>query len=150
MEDKMVELTRFTKVSEAEILANLLRSEGVDCYVRNGFIHQIYGIDLGGVIVELLEKNLESAIEIMEDYGYTTSCHSSDKQILESDGFNNSNSIASNDDSEFLENLAVSEDVNDETSEYMQNRAMQSKKMTVITVIIVLLVVIIILVNKLR
>ena len=71
MEDKMIELMSFTKVSEAEMLANLLKSEGVNCYVRDAFMSQIYhGADLGGAKVELLEKDLERAMEIMKDYNY--------------------------------------------------------------------------------
>ena len=71
MEDKMVELARFVQVSKAEMLANLLESEGIDCYVRDCFMNQIYsGVDFGGVKVELLEKDLQRATEIMHDYGY--------------------------------------------------------------------------------
>jgi len=67
----MVVLARFHHGSEAEMLANLLKSEGIDCYVRDGYIHQIYGdIDLGGVKVELLEKDLPRATEIMKEFGY--------------------------------------------------------------------------------
>jgi len=73
MEDKMVELRRFTQISDAEMLANLLKSEGVDCYVRDLYMNQIYGggLDLGGVKVELLEKDLQRAKEIMEVFGYS-------------------------------------------------------------------------------
>ena len=71
MEDKMVELSRFTIVSKAEILANLLKSEGIDCYVRDCFMNQIYsGVDFGGVKVELLEKDFQRAKEIMKAFGY--------------------------------------------------------------------------------
>ena len=71
MEDKMVELTRFVKVSEAEMLANLLKSEGIDCYVRDSFISEIYQpVDFGGAKVELLEKDLQRAREIMEVFGF--------------------------------------------------------------------------------
>jgi len=72
MEDKMVELKRFTQISDAEMLANLLKSEGIDCYVRDLFINQIYGggVDFGGIKVELLEKDLPRAKEIMNDFGY--------------------------------------------------------------------------------
>ena len=74
MEDKMVELTRFSQVSEAEMLANLLKSEGIDCYVRDSFISDIYkGVDFGGAKVELLEKDLQRATEIMKDFGYMSS-----------------------------------------------------------------------------
>ena len=72
MEDKMVELTRFFSSAKAEVLANLLKSEGIDCYVRDNFIHQIYGeaVDFGGIRIELLEKDLQRAQEIMDAFGY--------------------------------------------------------------------------------
>ena len=140
MEEKMVELTRFTKVSEAEILANLLQSEGIDCYVRNGFIHQIYSVDLGGVIVELLEKDRERAQEIMKDCGYTPSDGSADTQIPEL--------TDDSDDSAALDEWPDSEDSEGEAAAYEQKKAKLSRNMTVITVLIILLVAVIILLNK--
>ena len=120
MEEKMVELIRFTKASEAEILANLLKSEGIDCYVRDGFMNQIYnGLDIGGVKVELLEKDLARATEIMKDYGYTSS-----------------------------DDLLISEISEEDAAKYEQNKAKLSRYMTVITILIILSLVMLILLNK--
>lgn len=74
MEDKMIEIKRFTSSSDAEILVSLLKSEGIDCYVRDANTGQIYGgIAFGGAKVELLEKDLPRAQEIMKDFGYLDS-----------------------------------------------------------------------------
>ena len=131
MEDKMVELVRFTKVSEAEILANLLKSEGIDSYVRDGFMNQIYnGLDLGGVKVELLEKDRERAMEIMKDYGYLSPV------------------IADSESSADLDELAVSEDYIDDMADDEKNKTKLSRNMTVIIALIILLGVIIVFLNK--
>jgi hypothetical protein len=71
MRDKLVELTRFANVWQAEMLANLLASEGIDCYLRDNFIYGLYpAVNFGGgVKIDLLEKDLQRAREIMEVYG---------------------------------------------------------------------------------
>ncbi len=129
MEDKMVELTRFTLVSEAEILANLLKSEGVDCYVRDCFINQIYsGIDLGGVRVELLEKDLMRAKEVMQAFGY-----------LGKEGKIEDAEKIEEEDEEEAEKIFV---------EYEQNKARLSRTMTIITLIVLFLLGSLILLNR--
>ena len=147
MRDRMVELTRFTRVSEAEILANLLQSEGIGCYVRDGYMNQIYdGLDLGGVKVELLEKDLERALEIMKDYGYSSPNDNPDRKPgYETEGADNPEMVAESDE---LDNLALSEVSEDDIAGYEQNRAKLSRNMTIITALIILLAVIIILLNK--
>jgi len=135
MEDKMVELTRFVKVSEAELLASLLRSEGVDCYVRDGYMNQIYdGLDLGGVKVELLQKDMKRAMEIMSDHGYTSSNDNSEIDI-----------VGELDDSDDLDHAEISEE---EMAKYMQKKAKMSRNLTIIMVLIIFLTVILILLNK--
>ena len=74
MEDKMIVLKQFTHLTDAEILVSLLRSEGVDCILRDTYLPPIFkGISFGGVRVELLEKDLQNALEIMRDFGYLDS-----------------------------------------------------------------------------
>ena len=165
MEDRMVELTRFTKVSEAEILANLLKSEGVDCYVRDGFMNQIYnGLDLGGVKVELLEKDLERATEIMKDYGYLSADGSTGIHTLETIDFpDNPEMINDSDypddteminDSDYPENpddsddLAVPDDYEDPVAHYERKKDKRSRNLTIIGVLIILVAALIILLNK--
>jgi len=71
---KIVEIANFQQIERAEMLANLLQSEGIDCYIRNKVSSNFFGglIDVGARI-ELLESNLPRALEIMEDYGYLQS-----------------------------------------------------------------------------
>ena len=133
MEDKMIELARFTLVSEAEILANLLKSEGVDCYVRDCFINQIYnGIDLGGVKIELLEKDLQRAREIMKAYGYGNAEEIEQAGEIEENG-------------ETEEIAEIEENV---LAEYEQNKTKLTKTMTILSILILILVGILIFLNK--
>ena len=143
----MVELTRFTKVSEAEILANLLQSEGIDCYVRDGSMNQIYnGLDLGGVKVELLDKDLERAMEIMKAYGYTSSDDNADTQKPEESADAGNPEVTTGlDDSD---NLFVSDVSEDEAAEYERKNAKLSGFMTIIIILIITVLVILILLNK--
>lgn len=69
--DNMVEVARFTRPTDAHALASLLQSEGIECYVRNELTSQTLGmIDLGGVRVELLESDVQRALQVMLDNGY--------------------------------------------------------------------------------
>lgn len=70
--DKMVEIARFTYPAEAQTLMALLRSEGIECYLRNEFSSQLMAgyIDVGGARVEILEADVPRALQIMEEGGY--------------------------------------------------------------------------------
>ncbi|MDH6377396.1 putative membrane protein [Parabacteroides sp. PH5-33] len=70
--DKMVEIARFQYPSQAQTLVALLKSEGIDCYVRNEVSSQVMAgyVDVGGARVELLESEVSRAIEIMKANGY--------------------------------------------------------------------------------
>ena len=71
MEDKIVEIARFPEPVEAEKLELLLKSEGIECYLRNEYTSQVmYPADMGGVRVEILESEVARAMEIMEANGY--------------------------------------------------------------------------------
>ena len=71
VEDKMVEIARFQYVEQAQGLASLLQANGVVCYVRNEYTTQVMGLtDVGGIRVELLESDVEQAMQIMEANGY--------------------------------------------------------------------------------
>lgn len=71
-QDKIVEIARFTYTSEAQTLMALLRSEGIDCYLRNEISNQLMAgyVDIGGARVEILEKDVPHALEVMEAGGY--------------------------------------------------------------------------------
>lgn len=70
--DKMVVIAQFTYPADAQILISLLKSEGIDCYLRNEQTARLlYGYaDVGGVSLEILEKDLPEALRIMKDGGY--------------------------------------------------------------------------------
>ncbi|MDR3141825.1 MAG: DUF2007 domain-containing protein [Tannerellaceae bacterium] len=72
MNDKMVEIARFQYPDEARVLVALLKSEGIDCYIRNELSTQVMGgyVDMGGVRVELLESEASHALEVMAANGY--------------------------------------------------------------------------------
>lgn len=71
MEDKIVEIARFPQLEDAQILESLLKSEGIDCYLRNVYSTQVMGIaNMGGIRVELLESEVPHAIEVMEANDY--------------------------------------------------------------------------------
>lgn len=70
--DKMVEIARFQYPAEAQTLRCLLESEGIECYLKDELTSQILGsyVDVGGVKIEILEKNLPRALEVMKEGGY--------------------------------------------------------------------------------
>lgn len=70
--DKIVEIARFTYPAEAQILMSLLKSEGIECYLRNEITTQLMAgyVDVGGARVEILESDVPRAMEIMKAGGY--------------------------------------------------------------------------------
>lgn len=70
--DKIVEIARFTYPADAQPLMALLRSEGIECYLRNELSSQIMAgyVDVGGARVEILESDVPRAMKIMEEGGY--------------------------------------------------------------------------------
>lgn len=70
--DKLVEIVRFTYPAEAQTLMALLRSEGIDCYLRNEITSQLYAgsVDVGGARVEIREEDVQRALEVMRTGGY--------------------------------------------------------------------------------
>lgn len=68
----MVEIARFQYPAEAQLLMALLRSEGIDCYLRNEYSSQVMAgyVDVGGARVEILESEVQHALEVMKDGGY--------------------------------------------------------------------------------
>lgn len=72
MEDKIVEIARFNYPADAQTLMALLRSEGIECYLRNEITSQLYAgyVDVGGARVEILDRDVFHALEIMKEGGY--------------------------------------------------------------------------------
>ncbi|MDR1258751.1 MAG: DUF2007 domain-containing protein [Tannerellaceae bacterium] len=68
--DKIVEIARFRFPAEAYTLMATLRSEGIDCYLRNEYSSGIAGYPIGGARVEIMESDVVRAMEVMEAGGY--------------------------------------------------------------------------------
>ena len=70
--DKLVEIARFTYPAEAQTLMALLRSEGIECYLRNDITSQLYAgaLEEGSARVEIKESDVEHAMEVMRIGGY--------------------------------------------------------------------------------
>ena len=70
--DKIVEIARFTYPAEAQTLIALLKSEGIDCYLRNELSSQVMAgyADVGGARVEIKESDVPRAMEVLEAGGY--------------------------------------------------------------------------------
>ena len=70
--DKMVEIARFQTPAEAQTLMALLKSEGIECYLRNEYSSQLFAsyVDVGGARVEILESDVPDALEVMKAGGY--------------------------------------------------------------------------------
>ena len=67
MEDKIVEIARFYEPEAAQMIESLLKSEGVNCYLRNEYTSRIqYPANVGGIRIELLESEVPRAKEILE------------------------------------------------------------------------------------
>ena len=157
MDDKMVELIRFSFLSEAEILVNLLKSEGVDCYARDSFFNQIYGgVDLGGVKIELLYNDLQRAKEIMRAYGYEETEKDGELtftgRIIEGFEVPGIGKMRESEDiveaEELDEAAALEEEDRQIFAEYEKKRAKLSRTMLIYSIVIIILVGILILLNK--
>ena len=72
VEDKMVEIARFTYPADAQTLMALLRSEGIECYLRDELSSQIMGgyADIGGARVEILESEVQHVILKLKEAGF--------------------------------------------------------------------------------
>ncbi|MFV0271495.1 MAG: DUF2007 domain-containing protein [Macellibacteroides fermentans] len=70
--DKMVEIARFQNQAEAFMLRSLLESEGIECYLKDEIINQMYGgfVDFGGIKVQIMEDQVPHAMDIMQANGY--------------------------------------------------------------------------------
>ena len=152
MEDKLIEIARFDQISEAEVLASLLKSEGIECCVHDEKIgNTFFGPNFAGVRVELLKKDTQRALGIMKDYNYEIPEEFSGL-IPEDDGAHNSNDGKNNtDDKEFEEiqnEEAGYEDDGNTNTEYMQNRARLSRNMTIIIILMIILFGALVVLNK--
>lgn len=69
--DRLVEIARFAYLAEAEMLVSLLKSEGIDATIRNEHMSRVYpGMVPFDPRVDILEKDVERAMEVMLEAGY--------------------------------------------------------------------------------
>lgn len=70
--DKMVEIARFQNQAEAFMLRSLLESEGIECYLKDEIINQMYGgfVDFGGIKVQVMEDQVPHTMDVMQANGY--------------------------------------------------------------------------------
>jgi len=70
--DKMVEIARFQNQAEAFMLRSLLESEGIECYLKDEIINQMYGgfVDFGGIKIQVMEDQVPHAMDVMQANGY--------------------------------------------------------------------------------
>ena len=141
MEDKVVEIARFRQFSEAEMLANLIKSEGIECYVRDGISSPVLGyIDIGGAKVELLKKDARKALEIMKDHYYELP---DDAEYLLEEEYPDGYTVEKK-----FEDGYVEYENTDMESEYAKSKAKLSKTMTIIITLMAILLCILIFLNK--
>ena len=147
MEDKVIEIAQFDQTAEAEMLASLLKSEGIECFVRDDFCSHIMSrrVDIGGAKVDLLKKDALRALEIMKDHGYEISEELREILILEN----------AESDSAIADNDNITEDDESEDSEIEQDndedvnkKAKLSKHMTIIIVLMAILFGLLVFLNK--
>ncbi|MDD8031245.1 MAG: DUF2007 domain-containing protein [Acidobacteriota bacterium] len=67
----MVELTRVWSLAEAEVIKSFLGISGIRCQLKGQIVHSIYPFTLDGLgetIIMVLEKDLETARQLLEEY----------------------------------------------------------------------------------
>ncbi|MDR1336839.1 MAG: DUF2007 domain-containing protein [Tannerella sp.] len=68
--EHLVEIANFAQAETAEMLAALLRAEGIACTTRNeASSHVLHGVVDIGVCVEVMEHNVPRALELLKDSG---------------------------------------------------------------------------------
>lgn len=71
-ESNWVEIATFTYPSEVQVLRSLLESEGIECFLKNEFMSDIFpGIsDIGNIELQVQQQDEERALEIMRESGF--------------------------------------------------------------------------------
>lgn len=80
--DKLVEITRFADAADAQVLISYLKAEGIQCNLRNELTNQVLGpySGMGGTILEVMESDVERAMELMKAGGYDVYDSTSDTE----------------------------------------------------------------------
>ena len=153
MEDKVIEIARFKNVSEAEVLASLFKSEGIECFVRDTISsHSLFGVM--DIKVDLLLKDARRAMEIMRDHEYDIPKKLSELDLPEEpehDGSGINNDITDDenvyDDDRNYDEISE-EEADIDNDEMARRKAKLSKQMTLILIILAILFGILVFLNK--
>ena len=149
MEDKMIEIARFGPNNDAAILSSLLKSEGIDCFVRDSIGN--YGVL--DIKVDILKKDARRALEIMKNNNYEISKEYeaiilSDNQVQYNTGGDNTNTV---DETEYND-TDKDETYDDETEEdiamYKKDKARLSKYITVIIILMAIVFCLLVFLNN--
>ncbi len=71
--DKFITVLTFTYPQEVAIVRGRLESEGIECFVKDEFMAQVYhfySAAIGGVKLQVKESDLAKAVEILKEAGY--------------------------------------------------------------------------------
>ncbi len=69
--DKLITIRTFIDPSEYELAKTFLISEGIECFGKDAIMNRTYPAPVsGGIDLQVLESNVEKAIEILTEGGY--------------------------------------------------------------------------------
>ena len=66
MSDELVTLRHFLRQDEAHLAVGMLEGEGIAAFIQDAQLNQIYGNVLGGVRLQVAEKDFERAKELLD------------------------------------------------------------------------------------
>ncbi|MEG1723517.1 MAG: DUF2007 domain-containing protein [Bacteroidales bacterium] len=70
--EKLVTLAQFHENAEAGLVKSYLESRGIECVINDSISNQLFGgyIDMSGIQLDVLEKELPHARKAMEEGGF--------------------------------------------------------------------------------
>jgi type III secretory pathway lipoprotein EscJ len=71
--EKFITVMTFVYAHEVAIVRGRLEAEGITCFVQDEMtvqVHPFYSNALGGVKLQVLERDLQQAVEILKETGY--------------------------------------------------------------------------------
>ena len=71
--DRLVEVARFQYPTVAHMVEAMLRAREIECVLQNEYSTILFGgyADVGGVRIEVMEKDVKKAISVIDDFGYS-------------------------------------------------------------------------------
>ena len=72
--ENLVTVQVFYEPTNVLIPRSLLESEGIECFVKDELVAQVYNVAsiVGGVKLQVREKDVEKAVQILMDGGFLT------------------------------------------------------------------------------